>query len=414
MKKNIGTVCVHGKNGRKDTDKTGAVSFPIYQSATFVHPAFGESTGYDYSRLQNPTREEVERIVNDLEEGVDAIAFSTGMAALTVLLEMLAPGDNIVSTDDLYGGTIRLMENVLSKNGITTTFVETDNIKNIENVITKNTKMIYIETPTNPMMKVSDIHEISKIAKKNNCILVVDNTFLTPYFQKPLKLGADVVVHSGTKYLAGHNDTLAGFLVTNSPEISEKLRYLTKTIGAGLSPFDSWLVLRGIKTLHIRMEQHQKNAIKIAVWLKTQKAVKSVYYPGLEENESIEISKKQSTGFGGMVSFHVDSPERAKRILKNIKVIQFAESLGGVETLMTYPMYQTHADVPMEERLARGIDECLLRLSVGIEDVNDLIEDLNQAISKICKSFLNCLYFHYILNNIISMVCNSLIIVDNI
>jgi len=322
MKKNIGTVCVHGKNGRKDTDKTGAVSFPIYQSATFVHPAFGESTGYDYSRLQNPTREEVERIVNDLEEGVDAIAFSTGMAALTVLLEMLAPGDNIVSTDDLYG-----------------------------------------------------------IAKKNNCILVVDNTFLTPYFQKPLKLGADVVVHSGTKYLAGHNDTLAGFLVTNSPEISEKLRYLTKTIGASLSPFDSWLVLRGIKTLHIRMEQHQKNALKIAVWLKTQAVIKSVYYPGLEENESIEISKKQSTGFGGMVSFHVDSPERAKRILKNIKVIQFAESLGGVETLMTYPIYQTHADVPMEERLARGIDECLLRLSVGIEDVNDLIEDLDQAIN---------------------------------
>jgi len=270
---------------------------------------------------------------------------------------------------------------MLNKNGITTTFVETDNIKNIENVITKNTKMIYIETPTNPMMKVSDIYEISKIAKKNNCILVVDNTFLTPYFQKPLKLGADVVVHSGTKYLAGHNDTLAGFLVTSSPEISEKLRYLTKTIGASLSPFDSWLVLRGIKTLHIRMEQHQKNAIKIAEWLKTQAVVKSVYYPGLEENESIEISKKQSTGFGGMVSFHVDSPERAKRILKNIKVIQFAESLGGVETLMTYPMYQTHADVPMEERLARGIDECLLRLSVGIEDVNDLIEDLNQAIN---------------------------------
>ena len=381
MKKNIGTVCVHGRNKRKDIDKTGAVSFPIYQSATFVHPAFGESIGFDYSRLQNPTREEVERIVNDLEEGVDAIAFSTGMAALTVLLEMLAPGDNIVSTDDLYGGTIRLMDNVLSKNGITTTFVETDNIKNIENAITKNTKMIYIETPTNPMMKVSDIYEISKVAKKNNCILVVDNTFLTPYFQKPLKLGADVVVHSGTKYLAGHNDTLAGFLVTSSPKISEKLRYLTKTIGASLSPFDSWLVLRGIKTLHIRMEQHQKNAIKIAEWLKTQAVVKSVYYPGLEEDESIEISKKQSTGFGGMVSFHVDSPERAKRILKNIKVIQFAESLGGVETLMTYPMYQTHADVPMEERLARGIDECLLRLSVGIEDVNDLIEDLNQAIN---------------------------------
>lgn len=381
MKKNIGTICVHGKKERKDTDKTGAVSFPIYQSATFVHPVFGESTGYDYSRLQNPTREEVERIVCDLEEGVDAIAFSTGMSALTVLMEMLSSGDNIVSTDDLYGGTIRLMENVLIKNGITTTFVETDNIKNIENAITENTKMIYIETPTNPMMKVTDIQEVSKIAKKHNCILVVDNTFLTPYFQKPLNLGADVVVHSGTKYLAGHNDTLAGFLVTNSQEISEKLRYLSKTIGAGLSAFDSWLVLRGIKTLHIRMEQHQKNAKKIAEWLKTQKIVKAVYYPGLEENESIKISRKQSTGFGGMVSFHVDSPERAKKILKSIKVIQFAESLGGVESLMTYPMYQTHADVLIEERLARGIDECLLRLSVGIEDINDLIEDLEQAMN---------------------------------
>jgi len=242
--------------------------------------------------------------------------------------------------------------------------------------------MIYIETPTNPMMKIADIEEISKIAKKNNCILVVDNTFLTPYFQKPLKLGADVVLHSATKYLAGHNDTLAGFLVTNSQEISEKLRFITKTIGACLSPFDSWLVLRGIKTLHIRMEQHQKNAKKIVEWLKTQKAVVSVYYPGLEENESIEVSKKQGTGFGGMVSFHVDTPERAKKILKDIKLIQFAESLGGVESLITYPMFQTHADVPLEERLARGINECLLRMSVGIEDVNDLIEDLDQAINK--------------------------------
>ena len=329
MNKNVGTVCVHGKKQRRNVDNTGAVSFPIYQSATFVHPAFGESTGFDYSRLQNPTREELERVVNDLEEGVDALAFSTGMAALT-----------------------------------------------------EKTKMIYIETPTNPMMKIADIEEISKIAKKNNCILVVDNTFLTPYFQKPLKLGADVVLHSATKYLAGHNDTLAGFLITNSQEISEKLRFITKTIGACLSPFDSWLVLRGIKTLHIRMEQHQKNAKKIVEWLKTQKAVVSVYYPGLEENESIEVSKKQGTGFGGMVSFHVDTPERAKKILKDIKLIKFAESLGGVESLITYPMFQTHADVPLEERLARGINECLLRMSVGIEDVNDLIEDLDQAINK--------------------------------
>jgi len=356
MNKNVGTVCVHGKKQRRNVDNTGAVSFPIYQSATFVHPAFGESTGFDYSRLQNPTREELERVVNDLEEGVDALAFSTGMAAVTTLLDILEPGDHIVATDDLYGGTIRLMESICKKNGIKTTFVETDKVENVEKAIEKNTKMIYIETPTNPMMKIADIEEISKIAKKNNCILVVDNTFLTPYFQKPLKLGADVVLHSATKYLAGHNDTLAGFLVTNSQEISEKLRFITKTIGACLSPFDSWLVLRGIKTLHIRMEQHQKNAKKIVEWLKTQKAVVSVYYPGLEENESIEVSKKQGTGFGGMVSFHVDTPERAKKILKDIKLIQFAESLGGVESLITYPMFQTHADVPLEERLARGIN----------------------------------------------------------
>ena len=381
MEKQIGTICVHGQKDRRNIDNTGAISCPIYQSATFEHPAFGQSTGFDYSRLQNPTREELERVVCDLENGIDAVAFSTGMAAVTTLIEILSPGDHIVATDDLYGGTIRLLENISKKNGLSTTFVESDNIENVKNAINKNTKMIYIETPTNPMMKVTDLQEVAKIAKENNCILVVDNTFLTPYFQKPLDLGADVVVHSGTKYLAGHNDTLAGFLVTNSEELKEKIRYIYKTTGACLAPFDSWLVLRGIKTLHIRMEQHQKNAIKIAEWLKTQKAVKNVYYTGLAEHPSIEISKKQSKGFGGMVSFHVDSPDRAKKILKDVKIIKFAESLGGIESLITYPMYQTHADVPMDERLSRGINECLLRLSVGIEDVNDLIEDLNQAIN---------------------------------
>ena len=381
MEKQIGTICVHGQKDRRNIDNTGAISSPIYQSATFEHPAFGQSTGFDYSRLQNPTREELERVVCDLENGIDAVAFSTGMAAVTTLIEILSPGDHIVATDDLYGGTIRLLENISKKNGLSTTFVESDNIENVKNAINKNTKMIYIETPTNPMMKVTDLQEVAKIAKENNCILVVDNTFLTPYFQKPLDLGADVVVHSGTKYLAGHNDTLAGFLVTNSEELKEKIRYIYKTTGACLAPFDSWLVLRGIKTLHIRMEQHQKNATKIAEWLKTQKAVKNVYYTGLEEHPSIEISKKQSKGFGGMVSFHVDSPDRAKKILKDVKIIKFAESLGGIESLITYPMYQTHADVPMDERLSRGINECLLRLSVGIEDVEDLIKDLNQAIN---------------------------------
>lgn len=314
MKKSIATICIHGKNERKKVENTGAVSFPIFQSATFVHPEFGKSTGYDYSRLQNPTREELERIVSDLENGIDALAFSSGMSAIHALLDTLSPQDHIIATDDLYGGSTRILMNIANKNGIKISFVDTDNIENIKKVLRKETKLIFIETPTNPMMKVSDIKEISEFAHKNNCLLAVDNTFLTPYFQKPLDLGADIVIHSGTKYLAGHNDTLAGFLVTNCQKCSEKLRYIIKTTGAGLSPFDSWLVLRGIKTLHIRMEQHQKNAIEIVKWLKKQKAIKSVYYIGLPEHPSIEISKKQSSGFGAMISFHVDSVERAKYI----------------------------------------------------------------------------------------------------
>ena len=381
MKKSIATICIHGKNKRKRVDNTGAVSFPIFQSATFVHPEFEKSTGYDYSRLQNPTREELERIVADLENGIDALAFSTGMAAIHALIDTLTPNVHIIATDDLYGGSTRILLNIAKKNGINISFVATDNIENIKKALKPETKLIFIETPTNPMMQVTDIQAVSEIAHKNNCILAVDNTFLSPYFQKPLDLGADIVIHSGTKYLAGHNDTLAGFLITNSEEYSEKLRYVIKTTGAGLAPFDSWLVLRGIKTLHIRMEQHQKNAFEIVKWLKNQKAITNVYYTGLENHTSFEISKKQSSGFGAMISFHVDSPERAKHILKNTKIIQFAESLGGVETLITYPMYQTHADVPLEDRLARGINEKLLRLSVGIEDVKDLIADLDYAIN---------------------------------
>lgn len=381
MKKSIATICIHGKNKRKRVDNTGAVSFPIFQSATFVHPEFEKSTGYDYSRLQNPTREELERIVADLENGIDALAFSTGMAAIHALIDTLTPNSHIIATDDLYGGSTRILLNIAKKNGINISFVATDNIENIKKALKTETKLIFIETPTNPMMQVTDIQAVSEIAHKNNCILAVDNTFLSPYFQKPLDLGADIVIHSGTKYLAGHNDTLAGFLITNSEEYSEKLRYIIKTTGAGLAPFDSWLVLRGIKTLHIRMEQHQKNAFEIVKWLKNQKAITNVYYTGLENHTSFEISNKQSSGFGAMISFHVDSPERAKHILKSTKIIQFAESLGGVETLITYPMYQTHADVPLEDRLARGINEKLLRLSVGIEDVKDLIADLDYAIN---------------------------------
>lgn len=380
MGKSIDTVCIHGKNARRSVDNTGAISFPIYQTAAFAHPAVGQSTGFDYSRLQNPTREEVERIVADLEDGIDALAFSSGMAAITTFFELFKPGDHIIVTDDLYGGTIRLLDNINQKNGLQITYVDTSNLENITNNIKDNTVAIYIETPTNPMMKVTDIEKVSQITKEKNLLLIVDNTFLSPYFQKPLLLGADLVVHSGTKYLSGHNDTISGFLVTNREDISEKLRFLIKTTGAGLSPFDSWLLLRGIKTLALRMDKHQENAIAIANFLQGHNKVKQVYFIGLREHPSYEIIKKQCSGFGGMISFAVDSEETAKKVLQNVKLIQFAESLGGVETLITYPIYQTHADVPLEKRLEQGIDECLLRISVGIENGQDLIADLAQAL----------------------------------
>lgn len=381
MEKSIDTVCIHGKQKRRDVDNTGAISFPIYQTAAYAHPAVGQSTGFDYSRLQNPTREEVERIVADLEDGIDALAFSSGMAAITTLFELFQPGDHVIVTDDLYGGTIRLLDNVNRKNGIEITYVDTSNLTNISEQIKENTVAIYIETPTNPMMKVTDIEGAAFIAKKNNVLLIVDNTFLSPYFQKPLLLGADVVLHSGTKYLSGHNDTIAGFLVTNREDISEKLRFLIKTTGAGLSPFDSWLLLRGIKTLSIRMEKHQKNATAIAEFLRGHEKVEQVYYIGLHDHPSCEIIKKQCSGFGGMISFTVDCEQTAKNVLQKVKLIQFAESLGGVESLITYPIYQTHADVPIEKRLEQGIDERLLRISVGIEHDADLIADLAQALS---------------------------------
>lgn len=377
---NISTKCVHGKNEK--TDKYGAVSFPIYQSATFAHPALGQSTGYDYSRLQNPTREQLEKTVAALEDGVDAMAFSSGMAAISVLSELFSPNDHIIVSNDIYGGTNRLFNHISAKNGIKFDFIDTSNIELVERYITKNTKAIYIETPTNPMMNVTDISKVSNLAKKYNLLTIIDNTFLTPYFQQPIKLGADIVVHSGTKYLSGHNDTLAGFLVVATNELSEKLRFIYKTVGSCLSPFDSWLLMRGIKTLAIRMEKHNENAIRVANWLQSNKKVKKVYYVGLNNHPGYEISKLQTTGFGGMISFEVDSEQTAIDILEKVKIIQFAESLGGVESLITYPMLQTHADVPKEEREANGINEKLLRISVGIEKYEDIISDLNQAIGE--------------------------------
>lgn len=372
------TLCIHG--AKNDTHRTGAISVPIYQSATFAHPGVGVSTGYDYSRLQNPTREAVETLVAKLEHGTDALAFSTGMAAITALMELFQIGDHIIASNDLYGGTVRLFNHISIKNGLKIQYVNTSDLEAIEKNITPATKAIYIETPSNPMMDVTDIKRVSAYAKEHNLLVIVDNTFLTPYLQQPLLLGADIVIHSGTKYLSGHNDTLSGFLVVKGEELSEKLRFIYKTTGACLSPFDSWLLIRGIKTLALRMERGQDNALKVANWLTNHKKVKKVYYIGLPSHPSYELSKTQASGFGCMISFEVDSEKTAKDLLEKVQVIQYAESLGGVETLVTYPIMQTHADVPLHERLERGINEGLLRISLGIEDSDDLIRDLEQAL----------------------------------
>lgn len=379
----IESKCLHLEAQEDEKDGCqhyGAVSFPIYQTATYAHPGVGQSTGYDYSRLQNPTRAQLEKVICQLEGGIDAFALSSGMAAITLLLELFEPGDHIIAESDLYGGTIRLFDNVNAKNGIEFTRVNCATA-DLEPLITSKTKAVYIETPTNPMMNVSDIAKIAAVAKKHRLILIVDNTFMSPYFQNPLALGADVVIHSGTKYLAGHNDTIAGFIVTRRADIQARLRFLIKTTGSGLSPFDSWLTLRGIKTLAVRMEKAQENAMKIAGWLKTQKSVVRVIYPGLPEHPGYGIQKKQARGFGAMLTFQTDTTEKALSVLSRVRLIQYAESLGGVETLITYPTTQTHADVPEEIRLQNGITPATLRLSVGIENADDLITDLEQALN---------------------------------
>ncbi|MGN0341794.1 MAG: trans-sulfuration enzyme family protein [Roseburia sp.] len=379
MDSGFATKCIYGNGEKFEQDGTGAISFPIYQSATYAHPAVGQSTGFDYSRLQNPTRQRVEQVVAALENGVDALAFSSGMAAITMLMELFQPGDHLITDADLYGGSIRLFDHVNEKNGIEFSHIDCST-EDIESYIRENTKAIFIETPTNPMMNVVDIRKTAAIAKKHGLLLIVDNTFLSPYFQRPLELGADIVVHSGTKFLGGHNDTLAGFLVTNSQEISDELRYLIKTVGSGLAPFDSWLILRGIKTLPLRMEKAQQNAQAIAEFLLKEPRVKKVYYPGIPGSKGYEVCKSQASGFGSMLTFEVESKELALHILKSTRLIPFAESLGGTETLLTYPTTQTHADVPEEVRLKNGITDRVLRLSAGIESTEDLIADLKQAI----------------------------------
>lgn len=376
----IETRCLHLEEDQKKGDLYGAVSFPIYQTATFAHRGVGESTGYDYTRLQNPTREQLEKIVAGLEGGVDALAFSSGMAAIANLMELFSPGDHLIIDSDLYGGSIRLFDHIRQKNGLTFSAIDFSR-ENVENYITEKTKAVYLETPTNPMMNVTDIAKLSVSAKKKDILLIVDNTFLSPYFQNPLKLGADIVVHSGTKYLGGHNDTIAGFLVTDRADISEKLRFILKTTGAGLAPLDSWLILRGIKTLSVRMERAQENAISLVEWLTEQKRVTKVIYPGMTSHPGYEIMKKQSRGFGAMVTFEVDSKEFALFILNHVRLIRFAESLGGTETLITYPITQTHEDVPKEKLAQNGITDRILRLSVGIEGIEDLRGELKEVFS---------------------------------
>ena len=314
-----------------------------------------------------------------LEQGRDALAFSTGMAAITALFELLSPGDHMIATDDVYGGTLRLWNYAGEKSGLEVDSVDTTDLEAVKGAIRPNTRAIFLETPSNPMMKVSDIRAVSELAKERGLRVFVDNTFLSPYFQQPLTLGADVVVHSGTKYLCGHNDVLAGFLVTNDEILMERLKYVYKTTGACLSPMDSWLMLRGIKTLAIRMEQHQRNALRLAEWLREQPPVSQVCYIGLPDRPDKALIDRQCSGYGGMISFRVDSPETVERVLKKVKLIRFAESLGGVESLITYPCKQTHAEVPEELRKRLGVDDTLLRLSVGIENAADLIADLEQA-----------------------------------
>jgi cystathionine gamma-synthase len=372
------TACVHGATDRTHT--TGAVAAPIYQTATFAHPGVGQSTGYDYSRSGNPTREHAESLLAALEGGAGALAFPSGMAAIAALMELFSPGDEIVATDDLYGGTIRLFEQISRKNGVIVRYVDSSDTSAVGAALSEGTKAVFVESPTNPMMRVTDLAGVKGMIGGRDILLIVDNTFLTPYFCQPISLGADIVVHSGTKYLGGHNDTLAGFLVAASGALADRLRLVQKTTGAVLAPFDAFLVARGIKTLALRMEKGQQNALAIAAWLREQQEVVTVHYVGLEGHPSYELSKRQTRGFGSMISFSVHSAESARRILGNVRLILYAESLGGVETLITYPYTQTHADVPEAERLIRGIDDKLLRLSVGIEAVEDIIEDLADAL----------------------------------
>jgi len=366
--------------GQKPDQVTGAVITPIYQTSTYAQEELGKHKGYEYGRTHNLTRSSLETNVATLEKGIFGIAFSSGLAATNAITSLLKAGDHVIVTSNVYGGTYRLFELIMKDFGLDFSWIDTSDTSNIKKAVKKNTKMIFVETPTNPMLILTDLAEVAKISKEHNLVSVVDNTFMSPYFQNPLAFGIDIVLHSQTKYINGHSDVIGGILITNNEKIHERLRYIQNAVGSVPSPFDCWLILRSTKTLAVRMERHNSNAMKIAKHLEKASYVKKVYYPGLESHPQYQLAKKQMSGFGGMISVELGYIEVVKKLLKNVKVFTLAESLGGVESLISHPASMTHASVPKAEREKYGFTDSLVRLSVGIEDVEDLIEDIERAI----------------------------------
>ena len=379
--KKTATKFIHA--GSTPDPSTGAIMTPIYQTSTYVQTAPGVNQGFEYARSQNPTRKALEEALAVIENGKFGLAFSSGVAATDAVIKLLNPGDEVIAANDMYGGTYRLFTKIFEKFGIKFIYVDTTDVKNIEAAVTAKTKLIWTETPTNPLMNITDIEAVSSIAKKAGAWLCVDNTFASPYLQNPLDLGADIVMHSSTKYLGGHSDVIQGALVMNDPALREQLYFIQKSCGAVPGPMDCFLVLRGIKTLHVRMKQHCENGVLIAHFLRNHPKVKRVYWCGFEDHHNHDIAKKQMRGFGGMMSFTLkdESIEAATKVLSSTKLFALAESLGGVESLINHPASMTHASIPREERIKNGLSDGLIRLSVGIEDAGDLIEDLNNAIN---------------------------------
>lgn len=367
--------------GSRWDETTGSLSMPIYQTSTFRHPALGESTGYDYSRSGNPTRAVLEETVAALDGGCRGLAFASGLAAIDAVLHLFSPGDRLLVTEDLYGGTFRLLDDVYAKLGLETVYVDTSSVEKVRAAWGEDVKALFIESPTNPLLKVADISALCALAKERGALSIVDNTFLTPFLHRPIEHGADICVYSGSKYLSGHNDLVAGLLVAADIDMGEKLYYYQNAIGAVLGPQDCWLLVRGLKTLALRMERHGENALKVANYLKGHPRISAVHYPGLSDHPAHELSRRQAEGFGGMLSFEVEAPELVPSILSRVKIFHFAESLGGVESLITFPAEQTHSDMPPRLRERLGINERLLRVSVGLEHHTDLIADLEQALA---------------------------------